>query len=89
MSASTDTTRALTPAESAELAEIEAALRAQWALRHRRDVALTRSLTQRLEALDKIRGAFHGPSFEGSERCRSGSLASGGTRSRCSCDVCW
>lgn len=29
------------------------------------------------------------PSHDGSSRCESGSIASGGTRSHCSCDVCF
>ncbi len=31
----------------------------------------------------------HGPSHEGSKRCRSGSIASGGNRSHCTCDTCY
>jgi len=30
-----------------------------------------------------------GPSHEGSRMCKSGSIASGGTRSHCSCDYCF
>jgi hypothetical protein len=30
-----------------------------------------------------------GPSREGSPRCQSGSLASGGTKTFCTCDVCF
>lgn len=30
-----------------------------------------------------------GPSHEGSRMCKSGSIASGGTRSHCSCDYCY
>lgn len=29
------------------------------------------------------------PSHEGSKRCQSGSIASGGHRSHCSCDTCF
>lgn len=31
----------------------------------------------------------YGPSHDGSTRCQSGSLASGGTRSHCTCDACY
>jgi len=30
-----------------------------------------------------------GPSHAGSEQCQSGSIASGGTRAHCTCDVCY
>ena len=30
-----------------------------------------------------------GPSHDGSEHCESDSIASGGTRSHCSCDYCF
>ena len=30
-----------------------------------------------------------GPSHDGSKRCESGSIASGGNRSHCSCDICF
>ena len=30
-----------------------------------------------------------GPSYKGSPRCESGSIASGGNRSHCSCDICF
>jgi hypothetical protein len=30
-----------------------------------------------------------GPSRNGSTRCQSGSLASGGHRTYCTCDTCW
>jgi hypothetical protein len=30
-----------------------------------------------------------GPSHDGSKLCRSGSIASGGTRPHCSCDICF
>jgi len=30
-----------------------------------------------------------GPSHDGSSRCESGSVASGGNKSHCSCDVCF
>jgi hypothetical protein len=30
-----------------------------------------------------------GPTREGSPRCSSGSLASGGTKTYCTCDVCF
>lgn len=30
-----------------------------------------------------------GPSHEGSARCQSGSIASGGTKAHCTCDVCF
>jgi hypothetical protein len=30
-----------------------------------------------------------GPSHNGSPRCQSGSIASGGTKSHCSCDTCF
>jgi hypothetical protein len=30
-----------------------------------------------------------GPSYWGSARCQSGSLASGGTKTFCTCDVCF
>jgi hypothetical protein len=36
----------------------------------------------------KRAGGF-GPSHNGSARCRSGSIASGGSRAHCSCSVCW
>jgi hypothetical protein len=31
----------------------------------------------------------YGPSHEGSRMCKSGSIASGGTRSHCACDACY
>jgi hypothetical protein len=31
----------------------------------------------------------NGPSHDGSTRCESGSIASGGTNSHCACDVCF
>jgi len=31
----------------------------------------------------------NGPTREGSTRCQSGSLASGGTKTHCSCDICF
>ncbi len=34
-------------------------------------------------------GLGMGPSHQGSPRCESGALASGGDRSHCSCDVCF
>jgi hypothetical protein len=30
-----------------------------------------------------------GPSHDGSKRCESGSIASGGTRAHCSCSTCF
>lgn len=39
------------------------------------------------EIREKYRG--FGPSHDGSRRCESGSIASGGTRSHCSCDACF
>lgn len=33
-------------------------------------------------------GVF-GPSHDGSPRCESGSIASGGKRAHCTCDVCF
>lgn len=36
----------------------------------------------------KAEGGF-GPSHDGSTRCESGSIASGGTRAHCSCDTCF
>jgi hypothetical protein len=30
-----------------------------------------------------------GPSHDGSSRCESGSIASGGAKSHCTCDVCF
>lgn len=35
-----------------------------------------------------FRGGF-APSHDGSSRCESGSIASGGSRAHCSCDVCF
>ena len=34
-------------------------------------------------------GTGMGPSHDGSKSCESGSIASGGKRSHCSCDVCF
>jgi hypothetical protein len=34
-------------------------------------------------------GSGMGPSHRGSERCESGSLASGGDKSHCTCDTCF
>lgn len=34
-------------------------------------------------------GDTFAPSHDGSRHCRSGSLASGGKRSHCSCDACF
>ena len=34
-------------------------------------------------------GTGMGPSHNGSKGCESGSIASGGTRSHCTCDVCF
>lgn len=34
------------------------------------------------------RGGF-GPSHDGMKGCKSGSIASGGQRSHCTCDVCF
>ena len=31
----------------------------------------------------------HGPSHDGSRMCKSGSIASGGTRAHCACDYCY
>lgn len=36
----------------------------------------------------EIEGGF-GPSHEGSKHCESGSIASGGDRAHCTCDVCF
>jgi hypothetical protein len=30
-----------------------------------------------------------GPSHQGSKHCRSGSLASGGSKAHCACDACY
>lgn len=32
---------------------------------------------------------YFGPSLNGSKNCKSGSIASGGSKSHCSCDVCF
>lgn len=34
-------------------------------------------------------GDGFGPSHDGSPRCESGSLASGGTHAHCTCDTCF
>lgn len=34
-------------------------------------------------------GEHMGPSHNGSQRCESGSIASGGERSHCTCDTCF
>ena len=31
----------------------------------------------------------HGPDHDGSKSCKSGSIASGGTKEHCSCDTCF
>lgn len=36
-----------------------------------------------------VKYAGQGPSHNGSRNCSSGSIASGGTRSHCSCDWCF
>ena len=35
------------------------------------------------------RGESFFPSHQGSPRCQSSSIASGGHRSHCTCDTCW
>lgn len=37
----------------------------------------------------KVSSYSFGPSFKGSKNCESGSIASGGNRSYCSCDICF
>lgn len=43
------------------------------------------------DSLDIIRQALdpYAPTRKGSTRCESGSIASGGTRSYCTCDTCY
>lgn len=38
---------------------------------------------------DSPEGTAHAPSHRGSRRCKSGSLASGGTHAHCTCDTCF
>lgn len=42
---------------------------------------------ERCREIEEERG--FGPSHEGSQRCESGSLASGGRNAHCSCDTCF
>ena len=47
--------------------------------------------TTDVDSLDIIRQALdpHAPTRKGSTRCESGSIASGGTRTFCTCDTCY
>lgn len=37
----------------------------------------------------RLAGDYFGPRHDGSKRCESGSIASGGERSHCTCDWCF
>ncbi len=38
---------------------------------------------------ERNKNGDNGPSHDGSVRCESGSIASGGDRAHCTCDVCF
>lgn len=61
-------------------------------------IAMDNALCELLNALDKFEAgpggcsgcvSKGGPSHQGSTSCKSGSLASGGQNSHCSCDTCF
>jgi hypothetical protein len=67
--------------------------KAETASEFRMRIALERlrERTTDVDSLDIIRRALdpHAPTRKGSPRCESGSLASGGTRTYCTCDTCY
>jgi len=52
-------------------------------------VSIQQSLSWFVANFQPTAGISGGPGFWGSARCESNSLASGGTRSHCSCDTCF
>jgi len=55
-----------------------------------KEAAIAHRATMALEPVcGQCETGGYGPSHQGSVACESGSIASGGTKSHCTCDVCF